>query len=286
MLRAKTGHFGFFCSLGKSPGTAFVQVNGKTMFLPIGDDNRDRRTTPVVNYFFIIINILVFVFLQKMGNDWHFTYAYAAVPAEILTGQDVVSQSKVLTDIVTGERIQVPGLQPTPVNVYLTIFTAMFMHGGWAHLAGNMLFLYIFGDNVEDLMGHGRYFFFYLFCGVIATLSHVLFTAYSVQSVYMPSLGASGAISGVMGGYLLLFPTRRVSLWIFFFIIGVPAFIAVGLWFVFQVISGMGVLGGQDASGVAYAAHIGGFIAGLLFVKRFARRRRLAYYEEEESGWR
>jgi membrane associated rhomboid family serine protease len=255
------------------------------MFLPVGDDNRDRRTTPYINYLFIAINILVFIVLQNMGNDWHFTYAYANVPAEILTGHDVVSQSKVLQDMVSGERIQVPGLQPTPINVYLTLITSLFMHGGWAHLAGNMLFLLIFGDNVEDLMGHSRYFFFYLLCGVLASLSHVLFTAYTAQSVYMPSLGASGAISGVMGGYFLLFPTRRVSLWIFFFIIGVPAFVAVGLWFVFQVVSGWGMLGGDDSAGVAYAAHIGGFIAGLLLVKAFAKRRRLRVVEKEEFRW-
>lgn len=241
------------------------------MFLPIGDDNRDRQTTPYINYLFIVLNILVFVFLQKMGNDWRFTYAYATVPAEVLTGHDVVSQARILTDVVTGERIEIPGLQPTPVNVYLTIFTAMFMHGGWAHLGGNMLFLAIFGDNLEDIMGHRRYFFFYLLCGVLAGLSHVFFTAYSAQSVYLPSLGASGAISGVMGGYMLLFPTRSVHLWIFFFIVSVPAIIAVGLWFVFQVTSGLGMLGGDDASGVAYAAHIGGFVAGLLLVKAFAR---------------
>jgi len=255
------------------------------MFLPIGDDNKDRLSTPYINYLFIVINILVFVFLQQMGNDWRFTYAYANVPAEILTGHDVVTHSKVLTDVVTGEQIQVPGLQPTPVNVYLTLITSLFMHGGWAHLLGNMLFLYIFGDNIEDAMGHGRYFIFYLLCGVLASLSHVLFTAYTAQSIYLPSLGASGAISGVMGGYILLFPTRRVSLWIFFLIIGVPAFIAVGIWFAFQVIDGLGMLGGDDASGVAYAAHIGGFIAGLLLVRPFARPKRLRLVQEKKTRW-
>ena len=255
------------------------------MFIPIGDDNRDRRTTPYINYLFIAINLIVFIFLQGMGTDWRFTYAYATVPAEILTGADVVSRSKVLTDIVTGERIQVPGLQVTPISVYLTLITSMFMHGGWAHLLGNMLFLHVFGDNLEDAMGHRRYFFFYLLCGIIAALCHVLFTAFSSQSVYMPSLGASGAISGVMGGYMLLFPTRSVHMWIFFLIISVPAIIAVGLWFVFQVINGMGMLGGDDASGVAYAAHIGGFIAGLLLVKAFAKRRRVRLIKEEESRW-
>lgn len=254
------------------------------MFLPIGDDNRDRQSTPYINYLFIAINILVFIFLQHMGSDWRFTYAYATVPAEILTGDDVVSRSRVLTDVVTGEHIQIPGLQVTPINVYLTLITSMFMHGGWAHLGGNMLFLAIFGDNIEDAMGHRRYFYFYLLCGVLASLCHVLFTAFSPQSVYMPSLGASGAISGVMGGYMLLFPTRRVHVWIFFLVVAVPAIIAVGLWFVFQVISGLGMLGGDDASGVAYAAHVGGFIAGLLLVKVFAKPRRVRLIKEEEAG--
>lgn len=149
------------------------------------------------------------------------------------------------------------------------------MHGGLAHILGNMLFLFIFGDNLEDAMGHSRYFFFYLLCGVIAGLSHVFATYFFGQSPYIPSLGASGAISGVMGGYILLFPRRRVQIWLFFFFtISVPAFIAVGLWFVFQVVNGLGALGGDEAAGgIAYAAHIGGFIAGLILVKMFARSR-------------
>lgn len=255
------------------------------MFLPIGDDNKDRRTTPYINYLFIALNILVFIFLQKAGRDWQFTYAYATVPAEILTGHDVVSNSQVLPDILSENRFQ-PGLQPTPIPVYLTILTSMFMHGGWMHLLGNILFLMIFGDNIEDAMGHRRYFWFYLLCGVLAAISHVLFTAFSAQSIYTPSLGASGAISGVMGGYMLLFPTRRVHLWIFFFIVSVPAIIAVGVWFVFQVVNGLGTFGNDDAAGgVAYAAHIGGFIAGLLLVKAFAKRRRVQLIQEEEAGW-
>lgn len=256
------------------------------MFLPVGDDNRDRQTTPYVNYLFIALNVFVFIFLQGFGNDWRFTYAYATVPAEILTGRDVISDSQVLTDIVTGDQVQIPGLQPTPIPVYLTLLTSMFMHGGWPHLLGNMLFLMVFGDNIEDAMGHRRYFWFYLLCGVLAAISHVLFTAFSIQSVYTPSLGASGAISGIMGGYMLLFPTRSVHLWVFFFIVSVPAIIAVGLWFVFQVINGLGLFGSDDAAGgVAYAAHIGGFIAGLLLIKAFAKRRRVQLIQKEETGW-
>ena len=146
----------------------------------------------------------------------------------------------------------------------------MFMHGGFAHIAGNMLFLWIFGDNLENVMGHKKYLLFYLICGVLAGLAHVLSSAWLNQSTLVPSLGASGAISGVLAGYMLSFPRRRVHVWFLFSILSLPAFIVVGLWFVFQVINGMGMLGGEEAAGgVAYAAHIGGFIAGLLLVKFF-----------------
>ena len=145
------------------------------------------------------------------------------------------------------------------------------MHGGIAHLAGNMLYLWICGDNLENAMGHRRYFFFYLLCGIIASLSHVFSTAFITNAQLIPSLGASGAISGVLGGYMLLFPTRRIHLWFLFSTISVPSFLAVGLWFVFQIINGLGALGGEEASGIAYAAHIGGFIAGLVLVKFFVR---------------
>ena len=116
------------------------------MFIPIGDDNRDRRTTPTVNYLFILINILVFIFLQDWGRNISFTYGYSTVPAEILTGHDIVSHSKVVVDEVTGQSVQIPGLEPTHINVYLTLLTSMFMHGGLAHILGNMLFLFIFGE--------------------------------------------------------------------------------------------------------------------------------------------
>ena len=219
--------------------------------LPIGDDNSDRRFAPLVNYVLIAINVLVFVFLQGMGSDEKFTYAFSTVPAEILTGKD----------IATGV------LEPTPVPVYLTLITSMFMHGGWAHLLGNMLFLWVFGDNIENRLGHSRYLIFYLVCGIIASLSHVFLSGASSE---IPSLGASGAISGVMGGYLLLFPSRRVRVLMGRGVGEVPAFVALGIWIVFQVINGMGLLGGeQTGGGVAYAAHIGGFVAGLLLIKLF-----------------
>ncbi|HUR65991.1 MAG TPA: rhomboid family intramembrane serine protease [Chitinophagaceae bacterium] len=227
--------------------------------LPIGDDNTDRRLTPIVNYALIAINVLVFVALQGAGSNEHFTYAFSTVPAEITQGQD----------IATG------GLQPTPIPVYGTLITSMFMHGGWAHLLGNMLYLWIFGDNIESRLGHARYLIFYLLCGVIASLSHVFATAaLSPENMMIPSLGASGAISGVLGGYLLLFPKRKVRALMGRGIVQVPAFVALGFWIVFQVISSMGMLGGGEQAGgggVAYAAHIGGFIAGLALVKLFDR---------------
>jgi membrane associated rhomboid family serine protease len=149
----------------------------------------------------------------------------------------------------------------------------MFMHGGIAHIAGNMLFLWIFGDNVEDRMGHLRYLVFYLLCGVLASLAHVFITAAfaSDQSgMLVPSLGASGAISGVLGGYLVLHPRRRVTVFLFRFLTDVPAYVAIGIWFAFQLVSGLGMLGGgSQQGGVAYAAHVGGFVAGLVLVKVF-----------------
>src|SRR5262245_24171244 len=131
------------------------------MVLPLYDDNSDRTITPYVNYGIIAVNILVFVFLQQLGTNERFTYAFSTVPLEILTGHDVVTPSRVVLDPVTQQRLLVPGLQPTPFSVYITLFTSMFMHGGIAHIAGNMLFLWIFGDNVEDRLGHLRYLVFY-----------------------------------------------------------------------------------------------------------------------------
>ncbi len=243
------------------------------MLLPIGDDNRDRRITPYVNYLLIAVNIFVFIYWQRFGLDTLFTFAYATVPAEILTGRDIITNTEILEDPFTGQTFEMPGLQPTPLPVFLTLLTSMFMHGGIAHLGGNMLYLWIFGDNLEDRMGHLRYLIFYILCGILAGLSHVFSTLlFGQQSLLIPSLGASGAISAVLGGYLLLFPGRGVHMWMLLFVITVPAFIVVGMWFIFQVLNGLGTLGGQEAGGVAYAAHIGGFLAGLLLVRRYARK--------------
>jgi membrane associated rhomboid family serine protease len=237
---------------------------------PIGDDNSDRTITPFVNYVLIAVNVLVFVLFQGLGANDRFTYAWSAVPREIATGQDIATPPTVVQDPVSGDRFEQPGLQPTPFSVYLTLLTSMFMHGGLAHLFGNMLFLWIFGDNLEDRMGRARYLIFYLLCGVLASLAHVVTTITFGQNQLVPSLGASGAISGVLGGYILLFPRKQVRVIMFRFLTTVPAYVALGLWFGFQLISGLGMLGsGSQEGGVAYAAHIGGFIAGLVLVKFF-----------------
>jgi len=243
------------------------------MVFPLYDDNSDRQTTPFVNYAFIAANIFVFVVLQQLGSNDQFTYSFSTVPLEIIRGTDIVTPSRVLEHPMTGQRIMVPGLGPTPGSVYFTLITSMFMHGGIAHIAGNMLFLWIFGDNIEDRLGHLRYAIFYLLCGVLASLAHVFTTAAFAtdqSSMLVPSLGASGAISGVLGGYILLHPTRRVTVILFRFLTQVPAYVAIGIWFAFQLISGLGIFGGgSQTGGVAYAAHIGGFIAGLVLIKLF-----------------
>jgi membrane associated rhomboid family serine protease len=235
---------------------------------PIGDDNADRVRTPYVTYLFIALNVLVFVVLQGLGTNDSFTYAYSVVPEEIRTGEDIARPVPVQ---VGDQTVQIP-LQPTPIPVYLTLLISIFMHGSLMHLFGNMLFLWIFGDNVEDDLGHGRYAAFYLLTGVLASIAHVVSTFVFGDNPFIPSLGASGAISGVMGGYLVLHPHRRVRVIMVRMVTTVPAYVAVGLWFVFQLISAFGVIGQgpQSGGGVAFMAHIGGFIAGAALVKLFA----------------
>ena len=241
------------------------------MVFPLYDDNSDRTITPLINYAIIALNIFVFVVLQQLGSNDQFTYSFSTVPQEILSGHDIVTPARVVE--YAGQEITIPGLGPTPGSVYLTLFTSMFMHGGLAHIGGNMLFLWIFGDNIEDRLGHAKYLIFYLLCGIIASLSHVFATGVfssDPRALLVPSLGASGAISGVLGAYILLHPKRRVTVILFRFLTQVPAYVAIGLWFLFQLISGLGMLGGgSQQGGVAYAAHIGGFLAGLILIKFF-----------------
>ena len=238
------------------------------MIFPIGDDNSDRASVPVINYLLIVINILVFIFLQGATGDNQFTASYATVPEEIRTGRDV--KGTVRINVGTEEARITLGETPSPV--YITLLASMFMHGGWMHLLGNMLFLWIFGDNVEDRLGRLRYLVFYLVTGIIASLTHVFSTFAFGDNPYIPSLGASGAISGVLAGYLVLFPRKQVKVIIFRILTTVPAIVAIGLWFVLQLIEAFGTLGAglQSGGGVAFMAHIGGFISGLILIKVFA----------------
>ena len=239
------------------------------MIFPLSDDNTDRASFPIVNVALIAVNILVFVLLQGMGNNLNFTYSFSTVPAEISTGLDVVTgDQSVQVDTIDGpQQVTLPGLQETPIPVYLTMLTSMFMHGGMMHLLGNMWFLWIFGDNIENDLGRVRYLLFYLLCGIVATLAHVLPNMTGPSSM-IPSLGASGAISGVMGAYLVLHSRRRVTILLLRMVTEVPGFVAVGLWFLFQIVSSLGALGGEGG-GVAYGAHIGGFLAGIVLAKPF-----------------
>jgi membrane associated rhomboid family serine protease len=218
-------------------------------------------TQPVVNYAIIGLNILVFLLLQQLGSNEAFTYAFSLVPREVTTGVDLQGV-QVIRDSMgrTAEIMQ----YPTPLPVYFNFISSMFMHGGIAHIFGNMLFLFIFGDNVEDHIGHIRYAIFYLLCGFAAAAGQIIMGPDSV----IPMLGASGAISGVLAGYMLLFPKKQVRAIIFNFLTTVPAIVAIGLWIVYQLI--LGFMTPAGTGGVAYAAHIGGFVAGLVLIKLFA----------------
>ncbi len=234
---------------------------------PIGDDNSDRKITPIVNYAFIGVNILVFVLLQQLGSNDAFTYAFSLVPKEIVSGVDLQGLIQ-LTD-GSGKILGEVHHFQTPLPVYFNFLSSMFMHGSIMHIAGNMLFLWIFGDNLENLLGHVRYAVFYIVCGVAAAAAQIVMGPDSI----IPMLGASGAISGVLGGYVLLFPKRNVRALIFNFLTTVPAFVAIGIWIVYQVV--LGYLTPSTGGGVAYAAHIGGFIAGVALIKVFALGRRV-----------
>ncbi len=231
--------------------------------LPIADQNIPGRGWAIVTLTLIAINVLVFVILQLPNEA--FTYGWAAVPAELTSGQDIVRS------------VTVPGgsfmLEPSPSPIYLTLISSMFMHGGWLHLGGNMLFLWIFGDNVEHTVGPIVFLVFYLIAGVIGSLAQVFLDPNSL----IPSLGASGAISGVLAAYLVLYPTNRVLVFAFYSAFWVPALVVIGLWAVLQFIGGIGQIAvTEQTGGVAYAAHIGGFVAGLVFglLARALMRRR------------
>jgi membrane associated rhomboid family serine protease len=209
--------------------------------LPIGDDNTARRTVPLVTYGLIVVNILFF-FLELGGGD-AFIGQWAFVPSRFLAN---------------------------PIGDFPTLFSSMFMHVGWLHLGGNMLYLWIFGDNIEDRFGHIPFTIFYLLCGLAATFAQLAFNTGSD----VPNLGASGAIAGVLGAYILLFPQGKVRVLQGQQVIQVSALIVIGLWIVLQFFSGIGSIADTaDTGGVAYMAHIGGFLAGFGLTFLFRGRR-------------
>jgi membrane associated rhomboid family serine protease len=229
---------------------------------PIGDQNIPGRGYAWVTLAFVAINLVVFFLLQSglspsAAGD-RFTYGYSAIPAEITQNVDITEPTPITIDGQTQEIPQAPGPDP----IYLTLLTSMFMHGGLAHIFGNMLFLWIFGDNVEHRMGSIIYAGFYILAGIVASLAQILINTDST----IPTLGASGAISGVLGAYIVLFPQNQVRVILFRFITTVPAIVAIGMWAVLQFINGFGAVFATEETGggVAYMAHIGGFVAGVV----------------------
>jgi membrane associated rhomboid family serine protease len=210
------------------------------MFIPLKDLN-PRRTYPVVNTLLILTNVIVFLYqltLTPHQSD-AFALANATIPNHI--------------------RLALGG-HGSFKAAFIPIFTSMFLHSGFMHIAGNMLFLWIFGDNVEDYFGHFPYLLFYLACGIGSGLTHILFNFHSP----LPALGASGAISGVMGAYIILYPRARVLTLVFIFLIPIPAFIILGYWFLLQFLAGVSSVGAAATGGVAWWAHVGGFLLGML----------------------
>ncbi len=204
---------------------------------PIGDDNSARRLVPLVTYALIVLNVLFFL-VELNGGD-AFIMQWAFVPSRFLAN---------------------------PIGDFITLFTSMFMHAGWVHLGGNMLYLWIFGDNVEDRFGHVKFLVFYLLCGLGATFAQLMFSLDS----NIPNLGASGAIAGVLGSYILMFPKGRIRVLQGQQVVQAPALMVIGFWIVLQLFSGIGSIANTaDTGGVAYMAHIGGFVAGFVLTFLF-----------------
>jgi len=224
------------------------------MLFPISDDDRTLTRPAYVTYALLVLNVVLF-WVQMNNPD--FTSGWSAVPLEITTGQDLVESVFVQ---MGNESVEIPQT-PGPFPIWLTLFSSMFMHGGVGHIGGNMLYLWIFGDNVEHRFGSVKFLFFYLFAGVMASFAQI----YLNPDGILPTLGASGAIAGIMGAYMVLFPYNRVNAVFLFSVISVPAIVVLGMWIVTQFISGYGTFSGsQVTGGVAYAAHVGGFVAGVI----------------------
>lgn len=212
--------------------------------MPIGDDNTGRRLTPIVTYVLIAVNVLFFLLELSSGDA--FINRWAFVPTRFLAD---------------------------PIGDFPTLFTSMFMHAGWAHLLGNMLYLWIFGDNVEDRLGHGLFTVFYILCGLGATFAQLAFSMGSS----IPNLGASGAIAGVLGAYIMMFPQGSVNVLVGRVVTRMSALIVIGFWIVLQIFSGIGTLTASsqtEGGGVAYMAHIGGFVTGMILTFLLGGNRR------------
>jgi len=238
--------------------------------IPIGDYAGERRNFPVVNYALIALNVVAFLYeLTLPGAQLdEFFLRWGAIPSAIVGGT--------------------AASPATGLPVYVTLLTSIFLHGGWLHLGGNMLYLWVFGDNVENAFGRVRYLLFYLICGLGGTLAQIAIGPTST----IPTIGASGAIAGVMGAYLIMFPGAQVRTLIFivFFvtITYLPAVIVIGIWFLTQLFSGFTSLGApaQQGGGVAFFAHIGGLLVGALLALILRRRDYRAYAPSELGGYR
>jgi membrane associated rhomboid family serine protease len=228
--------------------------------LPLRDD-QPSYSTPYVNWFLIGLNILIFIFQSALDprSANQIALQFGVVPAHLAAF------------LAGSPKYSLPA-------VIVPFFTSMFLHASWAHVLENMWFLYIFGDNVEDYLGHFSYLTFYLISGLIAMAAQVALSPHST----IPTVGASGAIAGVLGAYFILYPRARVLTWIFVVIIYLPAWVILGEWFVVQFVSGAATLSianpGRDMGGVAVWAHVGGFLAGLLMIKLFPERKQRSPY--------
>ena len=247
------------------------------MFFPYKDDN-PRLLVPFVTYTIIALNLIVFFYQMGLGAvaGQEFTLSFGLIPAtftDLPRGDITIAYAQYLSEAANSRIF----LDAVPNSPCLTVFTSMFMHGGMMHLFGNMLFLWIFGDNVEGALGHVKFAGFYILCGIGAAVGQIFIDVNSM----VPMIGASGAISGVLAAYMLRYPRARIHTFVFLFVIfttiHVPAFIVIGIWFATQVMSGFGTLGANTGGGVAWFAHIGGFITGVL-LERFFKYVRLEKY--------
>ncbi len=226
------------------------------MFFPISDDDKDVSTIAYVTYALLAANIAMFIY---QNSNPEFTYGWSVIPKEITTGVDLVDGY--LLEIPGQGIVEVPQ-SPGPPIIWLTLISAMLKHGGFGHIAGNMLYLWIFGNNVEHRFGHVLFLLFYLLSGLVGSLAQIAIDPGGV----IPNLGASGAIAGVMGAYLVLFPRNKVNAVFFVMVVSVPAILVLGMWGVTQFISSVGSIAAtsQSTGGVAYMAHAGGFLTGLI----------------------